>query len=172
MWALPRIKIRRNFLPLQAVDFIHFCRKCVNKLGECLGVCVFHLLSKSPHYPLDMRRSWISINSLRLDCLEFFNAPKVVPLWSEKQWIAIFKAPERWREVFLPWSSDIHSWNEVVQSLVQRSYRYFFKTFFSFELANLAIFGAAKTSSMMTFFGTFSLWTPTFMLSLKWINVH
>ena len=67
MWTLPRIKIRRNFLPLQAVDFVHFCRKCVNKSGECLGVCVFHLLPKSPHYPLDMRRSWISINSLRLD---------------------------------------------------------------------------------------------------------
>ena len=75
----------------------------VNNSDECFRVCVFHLLPKSPHYSADMFRPWISINSLRLDCPKSFNAPKVVPLWSEKQWIAIFKAPERWRmsrEVF------------------------------------------------------------------------
>ena len=60
-------------------DFVHFCRKLVNQSGEYLGVCVFHLLPKSPHYPLDMRWPWISINSLRLDGPESLDAPKVVP---------------------------------------------------------------------------------------------
>ena len=103
MWTLPRIKTRRDFLPLQTIDFVHLCRKLLNESDECFRVCVFHLLPKSPHYSADMFRPWISINSQRLDCPKSFNAPKVVPIWSEKQWIAIFKAPERWcvsREVF------------------------------------------------------------------------
>ena len=103
MWTLPRIKIRRDFLPLQTIDLVHLRRRFVNESDECFRVCVFHLLPKSPNYSADMFRPWIPINSLRLDCPKSFNAPKVVPLWSEKQWIAIFKAPERWcmsREVF------------------------------------------------------------------------
>ena len=96
MWALPRIEISRNFLPLQTVDLVHLCRELVHKSGQSLRVCVSHFLPQTPHEPTDMSRSGIPINSLRKDGPESFNAPKVIPFWSEKQRIGIFISPERW----------------------------------------------------------------------------
>ena len=126
MWTLPRIKIRRDFLPLQTIDFVHLCRKLVNESDEWFRACVFHLLPKSPHYSTDMFRPWISINSLRLDCRKSFNAPKVVPLWSEKTMDHYLQSG---KALAYEQGSDIHSWNEVVESLGQRSYRSFLSRF-------------------------------------------
>ena len=99
MWALPMIEISRNFLPLQTVDLVHLCRELVHKSGQSLRVCVSHFLPQTPHDPTDMSRSGIPINSLREDGPESFNAPKVIPFWSEKQRIGIFISPERWGNV-------------------------------------------------------------------------
>ena len=96
MWALPRSAISRNFLALQTVDLVHLCRELVHKSGQSLRVCVSHFLPQTPHEPTDMSRLGIPINSLRKNGPESFNAPKVIPFWSEKQRIGIFKSPERW----------------------------------------------------------------------------
>ena len=122
---------KESFSPSSG-DFVDFCRKLVNKSGEYLGVCEFHLLPKSPHYPLDMRRPLISINSLRLDGPQSLDAPKVVPLWPEKQWVAIFKAPERWcmsRKVFLHEVLTCIRWMRLCKVLLEDHIAVFCKHF-------------------------------------------
>jgi hypothetical protein len=134
MWALPKIEISRNFLPLQTVDLVHLCRELVHKSGQSLRVCVSHFLPQTPHDPTDISRSGIPINSLRKDGPESSMLQKSshfgpknkgsvssyrqsVGVWAGKcsSMNCIWVAVVWWNESFLRFT--VWHWNRVIRFL-------------------------------------------------------
>ena len=81
---LSGVEVGWNLLTFETENFVHLCWELMAKFDESVGISVSDFISQVAHHCIDVGWSWISVNSLRQDCLHALDESEIIPLCAEK----------------------------------------------------------------------------------------